>query len=375
MTLSLDGYAINHNSDTPSVTATITTSNSNDVIIAIVWTANSWGSPTISGGGLTWTLRKDFSGLVGSGFGDAREYYAIASSPLASQTITFSHSNNAYDGILVFGVSGANTTSPFDSNSGLPAVAPDNATGTATSVSINTSNTGSDFVFGVIMDHHTATAFTVGTGYTLIVSQPGTSPCGAGEYQIVSGAQTNLTVNFTDTGGTMPAIIADALVAASVNVSGTEQISETATTIFSQKTTGAEQISETGAISTAAQLAGTESISETQAVTFSQFLRGEATLAELASSVFSQKARGTEGLSELEALVFSQKARGTEGLSELEALVFSQKLSVLQSIAELGSIHVSSGQIGVIISSIAQLEGALTLNQLEGTMTLEQEEI
>ena len=51
-----------------------------------------------------------------------QEWYAISQTPLTSDTIsiTTTDTGETWYGVVAFGISGANTASPFDSNSNLP---------------------------------------------------------------------------------------------------------------------------------------------------------------------------------------------------------------------------------------------------------------
>ncbi len=117
---------------------------------------------------------------------DAEEWYAVASSPLssASVTATLSSSDSAATWIAVLGVSGGNTASPFDSSLSLPAT----SSGTSPSATISTSNANDMLLYGCA-----ANAGGIAAGFTSIYSN--TYPPDQNEYvgyEAVSATQTNL---------------------------------------------------------------------------------------------------------------------------------------------------------------------------------------
>lgn len=119
----LDGSAQGSACSATNPTATLTTAQTNDVIIAIAGDENNdMSSPaptmTISGGGLTWHKEWDIND-TGSGnlsvYVDRTLWYAVAASTLTSQTITATLSGSTdASGLVVFGVSGADTSTIFD---------------------------------------------------------------------------------------------------------------------------------------------------------------------------------------------------------------------------------------------------------------------
>jgi flagellin-like protein len=207
-TLSLDGSA-SATAIGASVPASLTTTKANDVIYAVVQVdAGTINTPTATG--LTFILRKSVTNGIG---GVLSTYYAIASSALSALSITAQATGGAANiNLVVFGISGANTGSPFDSNVAVPASA--TGTGTAATVSISTSN-ANDFIIGAVgSDTQPPPADTAGTGFTLIqtITQPNTPITASSEYNIVAAKQTNLAVPFTlGAGATTWEMIADAI--------------------------------------------------------------------------------------------------------------------------------------------------------------------
>jgi hypothetical protein len=115
-------------------------------------------------------------------------WYAVWSSDGTIKiTVTTTASSSA--GVVVaFGVNGANTSSPFDPNSSLPA-----SGNSVMNVSINTSN-ANDFILGIWNGASSGTG--VGSGFTAIED---VSICGT-EYQIVSVKETGFDVSFSRSG-------------------------------------------------------------------------------------------------------------------------------------------------------------------------------
>jgi hypothetical protein len=220
--IALDGHNINTAGNVASLTITITTSHSPDLIILVIGHDN--GVDAISSGyprdtaGLTWIKRADNTGDSNRG-STMWYYYAISSGTLSSDTITVQFSGTDNTELEVFGVSGANTASPFDSNSGLPAVHNDNTGVPNPSVSMSTSN-ANDMIIGFVLFKSSGTySVSAGTGFTLIDQghNSGLSSLLIGsEYMIVSSPQSNTAIAFT--GSKAPSddyLIADAIVQAS----------------------------------------------------------------------------------------------------------------------------------------------------------------
>jgi hypothetical protein len=134
---------------TLATTGGITTAGTNRIIVALISTIDSTAAPTvssISGGSLTWNHTRYASGSqpIGSSlFADTEIWWALAPSSLSAATITATLSGApSFSGdIAVFGVSGANTSSPFDPNGSLPAAVVSANASAAPSVSgISTTN-------------------------------------------------------------------------------------------------------------------------------------------------------------------------------------------------------------------------------------------
>lgn len=170
---------------------------------------------SVSGGSLTWTKRG--SNTAGGAF-TIDEYYAATSSTLSSATITATIGTAANFHLFVFGVSGADTTSPFDANASLPGFSTASSSSPATSIS--TTN-AADFIFGVGSQSGT-NAFTISSPFTTIdnASGAGEGPSAADLYEVVSATQSSLSVGFSSAGSTIWGVLADAIVAGGYTATG-----------------------------------------------------------------------------------------------------------------------------------------------------------
>ncbi len=157
MTLALDGSVNGTIAAGSSGSVSLTTANTNDVIIVSVITANGTTASVSDAAGLTWTQR-----LLATNTANTYEFYAISANALSADsiTVTLSATDNAV--IVAFGVSGASTSSPFDGN-GTTAT----GSGTAVSGSYTTANNG-DFLIGIVGVYNATDTITAGSGFTII---------------------------------------------------------------------------------------------------------------------------------------------------------------------------------------------------------------
>jgi hypothetical protein len=178
-------------------TASMTTSTSNDVLVCMLLGGNDQISTVTSSPSLTWSSRGTHAGIQQNQY--LAEYYTTwSSSGTISITATWGAGSNA-DTISCFGVSGANTGSPFDPNLSTASFQGTNPCVVSCAFSFTTTN-ANDFVFGQAHDDATAAPFTcsVGTGYTQIqiITDSNVHSCGSGggnwqaisEYKIVSSS-------------------------------------------------------------------------------------------------------------------------------------------------------------------------------------------
>lgn len=218
--LTIDGTTYNNCNSVQICKVTLTTSEANDVIILTSYeTSSSIHISSISdSAGLTWLDRKT---LANSGQGGTtEEWYAIAANPLSSDTITVTYSSSSTTaGITAFGIAGANTASPFDSNLASPVT--NTGSSSSPSVSITTHNSP-DIIIGVVSclgttgSHGNNPSITVGSGFAQAAGE--SSPNCANdeaipEYEIVSSTQNGLSVPFSLSSSTSWSIIGDAIVA------------------------------------------------------------------------------------------------------------------------------------------------------------------
>ena len=180
--------------------------------------------------GLSWTMRGSASGRNDGSTGGNRdqlgEFWAKSVNKLSSDTITESISGCAgvyggeYNGLIVIGISGANFSNPFDSNSSLPGST--NGNSNLPSATISTSNSR-DMVIGIAQQ----------SSYGVLTSGPGFAPisysetcCQTSQEDLVYSTLTNFNVAFGDNTAYYWEEIADA-VQAGVGPSQTQWITTT----------------------------------------------------------------------------------------------------------------------------------------------------
>jgi hypothetical protein len=210
MALALDGSVHGNVGTGTTLSVSLTTTNSNDVIIVQGYTTPGPIS-SVTSSGLTFNKRISYAASNGT----TEIWYAVATSPLTNQSITVNVPTTTYTTIDAFGISGANTTTIFDSNTGLP------ATNTGSNVNINvniSTNNPDDFIYAVVEESGGQTS-TPSSGFSQIQN----ADFQLSEYQIVSTTQSNLNVGL-GTGETGTVIIVDAIIAQSNNVNFTETI-------------------------------------------------------------------------------------------------------------------------------------------------------
>lgn len=194
--LALDGSASNNVTSGATITATLTTTQSNDIIMVAVL-ANAVNIDSIAdAAGLTWSTRLSLTAP------NLRLFTAVAPSPLVGDVITVTFNTaTTFATISAFGVSGANTTTKFDPNAAIP------SQGTTSPVAFTTNNTNDMLIACYRMGTANPTA---GAGWTTIL--------GANfmltEYKIVSATQSG-SLGLIGTGDTTETRgIGDAIVSA-----------------------------------------------------------------------------------------------------------------------------------------------------------------
>ena len=192
-----------------SHSVSLTTRSSPDVIYlsVVIQFAGATVSSVSDTAGLTWKTRASIT------TGDIPTYtwYAIAGSALSSDSITVTVSGTYYFTIIAFGISGADTSNPFDPNTAVPA---SNSGSFPTSPSVSISTTGTnDMIIGIVGAYNLV-SLTPGSGFTSIQTTSGQTPSSLAEYQIVSSAESGFAVDASGPTFSDPwTIIADAVVA------------------------------------------------------------------------------------------------------------------------------------------------------------------
>lgn len=218
----LDGSATGIKSTTNNNSATLTTSNTNDIICVIAYCEKSPTPPSVTsvtGGGLTFQKRKALLYAVS----DLEIWWALAPSALSATVITANYSASFDDAsMIVFGVSGCNTSSPWDGNASVPATYTAGANGTPSFTGTSTSS-ADDFLIFSWGAEWSGTSTAVATGFTNIATSQNSggglfSSAGVA-YERVSAKQSSATftwggsINGTDVVSIFDALTADASVA------------------------------------------------------------------------------------------------------------------------------------------------------------------
>lgn len=207
--LALDGSNNGHNA-TNSIAVTLTTTSANDVVFAFV-AFNVTGCQTTQTGSisdtsaLTWHFRGQSRITTGQCIA---EYWAVAPSALTGDSITWnSGATSSFNNMTVFGISGANTGSPFDVNASLPSIV---ITGNALAQFSTTAATTLVIAAGRSL---ATSAPTTGSGWTGILSGV-TGSFALTEYQAFASAQTSVTPTATTGANNFNGAITDAVVPA-----------------------------------------------------------------------------------------------------------------------------------------------------------------
>ena len=216
-TFGIDGTAYQSSGTHGQPTLTLTTTQPNDLIILIITQDSTSHTFTPSDTyGLTWNHRSTSVPLKEGNSEQVDEWWAIASSPLSSDTISLGESGkSAHDTVAIaIAISGANPTNPFDSHIGLPYTNTGTSTTTTPSVTGVTTSNANDLILGITGYTGTSTNITAATGYTLVTSQTYSTSqqWGAAEYKIVTATQSSATVTWGNNPGSNNwAMIVDAV--------------------------------------------------------------------------------------------------------------------------------------------------------------------
>ena len=192
MALALDG-SNTANNVAKVISCTLTTTSTNDLIIAVISTANAGGTGATFVGLSGWT--QYFLESQGTNCG-IMVFYTTSASTLSSQSIVATLGTTAEEPstMTVFGVSGANLTTPFDPYVFLPfSNAKSGATATNAVTGVTTSN-ANDMIVQVTGLPNTSGGFTAGTigALTTNLIQSGSTYAGV-QYAVASSTQSSIT--------------------------------------------------------------------------------------------------------------------------------------------------------------------------------------
>jgi hypothetical protein len=199
----LDGYASTNTVTSNTMTITLTTTQPNDVLY-LSWVGN--GGRRITGvsssGTSAWTRR---AYITADSSHYVETWYATrATAGTTTITITLTSDSSTNCAAVAFGISGADTASPFDGNART-------ATGNSASASVSvTTSNANEFIIGALGVEH-ANSLTTGSGFTLIRTQTvGGTRQTSDEYMTGATAGT-YTARYTWTGSDYWGIIAEAV--------------------------------------------------------------------------------------------------------------------------------------------------------------------
>ena len=225
----LDGHATGQFSSTNSGTVTLTTSNTNDIIVVLICNGTTTSSTvavsSVTASGLSFTNRSQTLDTIrGTGYG-YEVWWALASGALISKVITVTLASSIDDAALMaFGVNGANTSAPWDTNGSLTAVTtnPSGSAGLPLAPTFSTSQ-ADDFIFVAgcfTRTNANLTSWTSSwTALDFINNGGATNFAGIGaNYEGVTSTQSGVTASFSVNSVSFNAIIVDAITA---NSSGT----------------------------------------------------------------------------------------------------------------------------------------------------------
>lgn len=199
MAIAIDGSATGESALTSLAAGALTTSSSDDIIIAAIEvnSALSISVSGVSGGGLTWAKKIAVANAFDGGgiFTSTEIWWAVAASPLSSQVITATATLAGDHSIVVFGISGLNTSSPFDSNASFPASVKNTAGASAPSIGSLSTDQTNDILLA-FCSSRTDQAQGVPTGFTNIAGRTGVNNCITADRKIVSATQSNITIAY-----------------------------------------------------------------------------------------------------------------------------------------------------------------------------------
>jgi hypothetical protein len=210
-------------SGTTFTIGSVSTTNTNDIVLLSIATYKSGSSITVSSvsdsaNAITWqsTARKSFTSCTGTDESTHVEWYGLANSPLSSDAITIhlSTTPTSASGIEI-AISGTNTASPFDPDSVLPKTTTAcSTTAAAPSVTKVSTSYSADFVLAITGSYKstTQTSGTIGSAFaTLANSVSGTGDSNAIQFVTANSPESSVTCSYGTT-TTYWGILCDALV-------------------------------------------------------------------------------------------------------------------------------------------------------------------
>src|SRR5712692_5150723 len=187
----------------------LSTTQTNDVVLVSIQTYLSGSAITVSSvsdtmGKVTWqgSARNTFTSCSGTQRSTNIEWYGTAATAITADTVTvmMSATPTAASGIA-FGISGADTTTPFDPAAGLPKTGVSTCTATAAVPTVSGVSTvaDNDFMFA-LYGGYTSTTETAGTiagvAASIVRTVAGTGDSNAVESLVVSSAQSGASCTF-----------------------------------------------------------------------------------------------------------------------------------------------------------------------------------
>lgn len=245
----LDGSATGTWSSGASIKIALTTTKTNDIVVLSIVTYSSGTSVTVTSvtdasNVIQWksAARSSFVTCSGTQEITNTEWYGIAPTALSADSITVALSATPTAGSgIAFGVSGADTTTPFDPAAGLPkTVSTCAATGSAPTVSAVSTLADTDFIFSLFGGYTSVTETAgaiAGTTGTLVKTVAGTGDSNAAEYRAVATSESSVSCAF-GTSTTYWGVLCDALMPARETITISYYTTNSAGTVQSTMASG-----------------------------------------------------------------------------------------------------------------------------------------
>jgi hypothetical protein len=191
-TLSIDGSNGANTGGSATLGVALTTTKTNDVVVVVVLPN---GGPVVSVSDGTNSFTKRSFTCPGQ---NIEEWYHVYSGTF-SGTITVTQTSSMFMSVSAFGINGAHTAAPFDTNASVP-----NCDTTIAAAAISTSN-ANDIIYGGNSCDSTGTAT---SPWTLLYG----SNFALTEYQIVSTTQSGITLANSCSSGSVNRAFMDAII-------------------------------------------------------------------------------------------------------------------------------------------------------------------